>query len=427
MLNKLLNFCREQKLISQGDKVVCAVSGGADSMALLWAMYLLRDKLGITLECAHFNHQLRDEESERDAAFVREFCSAYHIPFHYGTEKVTVGEKGLEAAARDARYCFLRSLSGKIATAHTADDNAETVLLHLVRGTGLKGLGGILPVNGNVIRPMLTVTREDVLSFLKEYSVSYVEDSSNGEDAFLRNRIRHHVMPLLKKENPKLSQNLSRTALRLRMDEDYLQRQAVASAEVSKLLVMHPSIRARAIGVFLDKSGVKEPTAQQIEAVEALIYSERPSASVQLPGGVIIGRSYDKLQVVTGDTAPLDVVLTCPGSVNFGNYRITATPTEKTVNTRCCFTVSPVGKITIRSRRESDKISFAFGTKSLKKLFIDQKIPARERPFIPVIADDIGVLGVCGFGADIQRTAIKDNLVEIKIENLYNSQHYLEE
>ncbi len=418
MLNKLLNFCREQKLISQGDKVVCAVSGGADSMALLWAMYLLRDKLGITLECAHFNHQLRGEESDRDAAFVREFCSAYHIPFHYGTEKVSAGEKGLEAAARDARYRFLRSLPGKIATAHTADDNAETVLMHLVRGTGLKGLGGILPVNGNVIRPMLTITREDVLSFLKEYSVSYVEDSSNGEDAFLRNRIRHYVMPLLKKENPKLSQNLSRTALRLRLDEEYLQRDVAASAEVSVLLGMHPAVRARAIGAFLEKCGLMEPAAQQIEAVESLIYSDKPSALVQLSGCMIIGRNYDKLQVIDAAAAPLEVWLDCPGSACFGDYRITATPAENAVNTRYRFTVSPVGKISIRSRIGSDKITFAYGTKSLKKLFIDQKIPARERPFIPVIADDMGVLGVCGFGADVQRTAGKDNLVEIKIEHI---------
>lgn len=418
MLNKLLHFCREQRLIFSGDRIVCAVSGGADSMALLWAMYLLRDKLGITLECAHFNHQLRGDESQRDAAFVRDFCADYHIPFHYGTEKVKAGEKGLEAAARDARYRFLSGLPGKIATAHTADDNAETVLMHLIRGTGLKGLGGISPVNGDVIRPMLTVTREDVLAFLGEYSLSYVEDSSNGEDAFLRNRLRHHVMPLLKKENPKLTQNLSRTALRLRLDEDYLQKDTVMTSEVSLLRSMHPAIRARSIGAFLEFSGVKEPGTQQIEAVESLLYSEKPSASVRLPGGVVIGRNYDKLQVLDCRAAPTDVLLTCPGSVYFGNYRITALPADASVNTRYRFTVSPAGEIYVRSRRSEDKISFAFGTKSLKKLFIDQKIPAPERPFVPVIADSAGVLGVCGFGADVQRAADADNLVEIKIEQV---------
>ncbi len=416
MLNKLLAFCREQAMIVPGDRIVCAVSGGADSMALLWAMYLLRDKLDITLECAHFNHQLRGSESDRDAAFVRQFCEDYNIPFHYGTEKVEAGEKGLEAAARDARYCFLRNLSGKVATAHTADDNAETVLMHLVRGTGLKGLGGVAPVNGNIIRPMLTITREDVMVFLQEYSISYVEDSTNGEDAFLRNRLRHHVMPLLKAENPKFSPNISDMAVRLRLDEAYLQANTEETDKVSRLLAMHPAIRARSIAAFLEKNGVKEPGSLQIEAVEALLFTDKPSTSVQLTGGVVIGRNYDILQLIDTVKTPEEVQLSCPGSVCFGNYRITAIPATASVNQKCCFTVTASDEMVVRSRREGDKISFAYGTKSLKKLFIDQKIPARERPFIPVIADSIGVLGVCGFGADIQRSQESGQLVKISIE-----------
>ena len=174
MLSKLLAQLREYKMLESGDSVICAVSGGADSVALLWGLYLLKDKLGITLSAAHFNHQLRGEESDRDEAFVRRFCDHYDIPLFVGSEQVCAGEKGLEAAARDARYCYLKTLPGKIATAHTADDNAETVLMHLVRGTGLKGLGGIAPVNGVVIRPMLTVTRQEVLAFLEEYQGEFV-------------------------------------------------------------------------------------------------------------------------------------------------------------------------------------------------------------------------------------------------------------
>ena len=169
MLNKLTAFARQYNMIQPGDTVICAVSGGADSVALLFSLYLLKEKLGITLEAAHFNHHLRGEESDRDETFVREFCHRYDIPLHLGSAFVTPGEKGLEAAAREARYAFLRSLPGKIATAHTADDNAETVLMHMVRGTGLNGLCGIRPVSGKVIRPMLTVTREDVEAFLNEY------------------------------------------------------------------------------------------------------------------------------------------------------------------------------------------------------------------------------------------------------------------
>ena len=164
MLNKLKAFMGAYR----GQKVVCAVSGGADSMALLWGLYLLRDKLELDLSAAHFNHQLRGAESDRDEAFVRDFCAGYNVPFVAGSGQVTVGEKGLEAAAREARYAFLKSLPGKIATAHTADDNAETILMHLVRGTGLKGLGGIAPARENLIRPMLQITRLAVLAFLEE-------------------------------------------------------------------------------------------------------------------------------------------------------------------------------------------------------------------------------------------------------------------
>ena len=225
MQNKLLTFIREQGLIERGDRIVCAVSGGADSVALLFALYLLKDKLKIQLEAAHFNHQLRGEESQRDEKFVRDFCSRYDIPLHVGGGQVQPGRKGLEAAARDARYAYLQSLDGKIATAHTADDNAETVLLHLIRGTGLKGLGGIAPKRGKLIRPMLSTTRQEVEAFLGEWNLPHVEDSSNGSDAFLRNRVRHHVMPLLRQENPRIGENLSKLALRLRLDEEYLSQQ----------------------------------------------------------------------------------------------------------------------------------------------------------------------------------------------------------
>ena len=172
-------------MVDAGDHVICAVSGGADSVALLFAMYLLKEKLEIRLSAAHFNHRLRGEESDRDEAFVREFCGHYDIPLFVGSGEVKPGKKGLEAAARDARYAFLRQLPGKIATAHTADDNAETVLMRLIRGTGLKGLGAISPVRGNLIRPMLTVTRQDVLAFLEKERISYMTDSSNETDAFL--------------------------------------------------------------------------------------------------------------------------------------------------------------------------------------------------------------------------------------------------
>ncbi len=418
MLNKMLSFLREQEMVSPGDTVVCAISGGADSVALLFAFYLLKDKLGIHLEAAHFNHHLRGEESDRDEVFVRSFCDRYDIPLHLGSGDIVPGKKGLEAAARDARYAFLKSLSGKIATAHTADDNAETVLMHLVRGTGLKGLGGITPVHGNVIRPMLPVTRAEVEAFLEEWCLSHVEDSSNEEDAFLRNRLRHHVMPLLKEENPRLAENLSRMALRLREDEQYLSSQADFSAlpTVASLKTMAPAIRSRCLERFLKENGVKEPEDIHISALEGLVFSDKPSARGHFPGGVTIARQYDRLVALKEKESLPAAKLTVPGETVIGDYTVTCTPATEIVNTADTFTVCLEGILLFRSRQSGDSIRLSGGTKSLKKYFIDRKIPAAKRDQIPVLSDEAGLLALYGTGVNLDRAAEALPAMTIRIE-----------
>ena len=419
MLNKLLSFIREQNMIQPGDTVVCAVSGGADSVALLFACYLLKEKLGITLEVAHFNHHLRGEESDRDEAFVAQLCDRYDIPLHRGRGTVVPGKKGLEAAARDARYAFLRSLPGKIATAHTADDNAETVLMHLIRGTGLKGLGGITPVHGNVIRPMLKVTRADVESFLAEWCLKHIEDSSNETDAFLRNRIRHHVMPLLTAENPKIAENLSQMALRLRLDEEFLSQQIPSTSlpSVESLKNMPKALRSRALEAFLKESGVKEPEDAHISMAESLLFSDKPSARASFPGGVIIAREYDALVCLPQTETLEETVLPCPGVVFLPGLRVTCEPDSERINTPEAFTVCPEGEMRIRARESGDSIRLSGGSKSLKKLFIDRKIPAARRHQIPVVCDDAGILGVYTIGANWDRTA-GENPVLIRFDNI---------
>lgn len=407
MLNKLGGFVRQHGLISPGDQIVCAVSGGADSMAMLFAMYLLKEKMGIRLAAAHFNHNLRGSESDADEVFVRDFCARYDIELFVGSAEVTAGEKGLEAAAREARYAFFATLPGKIATAHTADDNAETVLLHLVRGTGLKGLGGIAPIRGKIIRPMLSVTRQEVLAFLEEYHIPHREDSSNQTDQFLRNRLRHHVMPLLKEENPSIAENLSATALRLRQDEHALQENAAYTEplEVRWLRNQSPAIRSRVLERFLKEHGVKEPEAAHIAQAEALVFSENPSAFARFSGDVLVCRRYDILTVAeeTAVLAPME--LNCPCRLHWGAYIVECSPAEQVINTKEVFTVCPQGKVTLRSRMAGDAIHLSGGTKTVKKLFVDRKIPAAQRPGIPVIADEQGILAVYGLGADMDRKA----------------------
>lgn len=402
MRNKLLAFLREHNMVQPGDTVICAVSGGADSMALLWAMYLLKEKLGIRLEAAHFNHNLRGEESRSDAVFVKDFCHTHQIILHMGEGKVQAGGKGLEAAAREARYAFLQSLPGKIATAHTADDNAETLLMHLVRGTGLKGLGGICPVRGNLIRPMLTVTRQEVLQFLEQQSISYVNDSSNETDDFLRNRIRHHVMPLLQGENPSIGANLSATALRLRQDEEALDALSPLTTDVAALRKLPAAIQTRVLAKLLVDFGVKEPEGEHIDLLRRVVYSENPSAYGEFPGRVTVGRQYGNLVKLEDRPALKIHGLQCPGQTEIPELDMIVLcrkPAENPEGLLVSLGDNPV----LRGRREGDSMVLSGGTKTLKKLFIDKKIPAADRNRIPVIADDGGVAAVVGIGPNQSR------------------------
>ena len=424
MLNELLSQLRRYEMVAPGDHVICAVSGGADSMALLWGMYLLKDKLDIRLSAAHFNHHLRGEESQRDEQFVRDICQRFDIPLFVGEAQVVAGKKGLEAAARDARYRYFDTLDGIIATAHTADDNAETLLMHLVRGTGLKGLGGIAPVMEKRIRPMLNITRSQVLAFLEEYHIPHVEDSSNETDAFLRNRLRHRVMPLLTQENPRLAENLSQLAQRLRQDEQLLASLADGPPpDIPALREMPPAQLSRVLERFLKESGVREPEAEHIRLARELVFSQKPSASAAFPGGITVRRCYDRLEAVEAD-APLETIpLPVDGCVELpeAGLRVRCCPAEDTKCDSFSFTVGVLHDPVIRCRQSGDTIRLPGGTKSLKKLFIDRKIPAHRRKIVPVIADDLGVVGVYGIGVHQDRATTSLPATRIRFEPIDSS------
>ena len=409
MLNKLLQQLKQEQMVAPGERVYCAVSGGADSVALLWGLYLLKDQLGFALEAAHFNHRLRGEESRRDEEFVRSLCARYDIPLTVGNGDIVPGPKGLEAAAREARYAFFATLPGKIATAHTADDNAETVLMHLVRGTGLKGLCGIRSRRGNVIRPMLGITRQEVLAFLQEQHLTYVEDSTNAEDAFLRNRLRHYVMPLLKAENPSLAQNLSAMAAHLSQDAELLEEMARYEElpTVEELRNLHPALRSRMLERFLKEQGVPEPEAQHIALAERLVFSDKPSAVGDFPGGVVIRRNYDRLEAAQPVKNLQPVSLPTGGQVQLEalGLRVVCAQAQTLENSPTVFTVDALDAPVLRSRQEGDRIRLSGGTKTLKKLLIDRKIPAASRQLVAVVADTSGLVGVYGIGADESRKA----------------------
>ena len=194
---------REYAMLPAGGHVLCAVSGGADSVCLLHLLKGQAEAAGFSLTAAHFDHGLRGEDSRRDAAFVEQLCRDWGVPCVTGSGDVAAEARrrgaGIEETARDLRYTFLEQTAdrvgaGVIATAHNADDNVETLLLHLVRGSGLQGLTGIPPRRGEVVRPLLTTSRAEIMDYLEEHHIPHREDSSNSDEAFTRNRLRREIL-----------------------------------------------------------------------------------------------------------------------------------------------------------------------------------------------------------------------------------------
>ena len=429
MRDKLLSFIREKELIAPGETLVCAVSGGKDSVSLLHAMLSLQEELQITVEAAHVNHQLRGPESDRDEAFVRSLCESWHVPLFVCRADVRSRSKetgeSVEEAARAVRYSFFESLGKKIATAHTMDDHLETVLLNLIRGTSLRGLCGIAPKRGDFVRPMLCVSREDVAAYLEQNGLPHVEDSTNAENFALRNRLRHDVIPLLRRENEALPATVFRMSEILRDEDAFLAEQAaslLASSRLpsggwscSRLMQAHPVIKARAARLLLDELHVKKPAQAHVSALLRMIEKSEGSESLSLPG-VRLTRAYDALfkdetEPRTFEARPLKP----GGSVFFPELGLRVSCRfvknyQKSTQSPCtfalkCDTIGKSPSLVLRPRLPGDVISLPGGRRSLKKLFIDRKIPASERQLVPVLCGGAGVIAVYPLAVDRTRLA----------------------
>lgn len=232
MLKKIKEYADKWNMLEAGDKVVAGVSGGADSICLLFVLMELQKEIPFELTAVHVNHGLRAEAADRDEAYVRELCETYRIPcvsYRENVELIAKNRKqSLEEAGREVRReAFRRTMESwggtKIALAHHKNDNAETFLMNLARGSGLKGLGGMLPVNGTIIRPLLAAERQEIEQYLKENGIAYCTDETNKSDDYTRNRIRNHMIPLLEDGvNKRAVAHISDTMERLREVQEFL-------------------------------------------------------------------------------------------------------------------------------------------------------------------------------------------------------------
>lgn len=407
MISKILTAIEQYNMIKSGDKVTVALSGGADSVALLYALNSQKDNLNISLYAAHVNHNLRGDESKRDEEFVKKLCDSLGIPITVWSVDVKSAAKesneSIELAARRIRYELFSKLDTLIATAHTASDNLETVLFNISRGTGTDGLCGIPPVRDSIIRPLILCTRDDVVKYCNDNNLMFVTDSTNLTDDYTRNKIRHNVVPALKEINSAVEKNTVNSSRILRRENSYLD--SIAGKELQKaqsngelnvacLKKLDYVILCRVLRKFiLNRTGITLNSTHTDQLVE-LIY--KPSGKIDISSEYSIISANKKLYIEKkSDNVSFSAEISYLDKKGYEDaVKVNKLLSKCTVD---CDKIS--GKLTVRTRMPGDSIKLAFGgTKSLKKLYNEYGIKEYLREKLPVACDFDGVVFVTGVG-----------------------------
>lgn len=422
------------KIMEEKGTVIAAFSGGADSSVLVSLLSEYAAEHGIRLVLAHVNHMIRGEESDGDERFACETADRLNLPIHVKRMDVPALAKeqglGLEEAARNVRYAFFEELSAEygtaaVATAHNSDDNLETVLFHMVRGSGIKGMCGIAPVrDGKYIRPLIACSGKEIRTFCETEKIPYRTDSTNADTEYARNFIRHRIVPQLEELSDSPRDAVLRMTELLRSDSDYLEKEAehlcppgTAVFDRAALNALHPALSSRILRMMaasLQKEPV--PTYTHIKAMLALSASEKREGSLSLPGGVVFQVTRKELFFAPFEKEengsegedfrfPMDR----NGSV-FENerYKIVVSPNEHKDSTeefeniyklsihRIICSDKIIGTLYMKYRNQGDTYRYGGLTRKIKKLMIDRKLTAEEKRLLPLLCDDEGILWMPG-------------------------------
>nr|WP_126429257.1 tRNA lysidine(34) synthetase TilS [Brevibacillus marinus] len=445
MLAKVRKQIDAEGLLSPGETIVVGVSGGVDSAALLHVLWSLNRayRYGWTLHVVHLNHGFRGEEAEADADYVKQLCDQLAIPCHLFAENVALymreHGKGAQEAGRERRYALFCQVAlavgaTKVAVAHQADDQVETILFHLLRGSGLRGLAGmpvrrwLVPEKVEIVRPLLGVFREELERYCKQAGLEPRLDRSNLSRKYKRNKLRLDVLPLLAEINPRYREHLLRLAALAKDDERYLHRlsldrleQLVISRQEQHIVVdgnkfqsCDLALQRRLIPLILSYlSRQTEWSSQHVEAVLRVICGEHPSASVHLPDNLVVKRMYQYIHFVKdrhNEQRAVDYCypLAVPGrtwvdecGAWFTAEWRTGTPDWQALSAfDAVFAADEVADQTlwVRNRRNGDRIALLglSGTKKLKELLIDLKVPKDWRDRLPLVAAGDRILWVPG-------------------------------
>lgn len=434
MLEKVKTAISKFNMLQAGETVCCALSGGADSVALLLSLKNLSSELGVTVTAVHINHLLREKESDRDEDFCRELCQKLDIPLAVFRKDAAAFSHSLgvsvETGAREMRYeIFSRLPADKVSTAHNLNDNAETVLFRMARGTGLRGLSGIPPVRGKIIRPLLFCTRDEIEAYLNGIGQDFVTDSTNLSDDYARNRIRRRIMPEMASVHDAFPKCITAMTASLAEDEDFLAKEAMRRKD-DDLRELHPAVGKRVIINILRSHKLKISSDKISEIWQTVLNG---GGKISLDGGFCAVCRKGRVKIFSAEKKgepPKPTVIRGAGKYRFFGDKIVIITketdenvnAEDIVNKNLTFNYADYDKILngvlLRNRLRSDRIKpvGSAHTRELRKL-LQEKLPPEEREISAVVADEKGVIWAehIGFDDRVKVSSGTKNFLKIEI------------